>query len=463
MSTISAAPRSIFSNDSRSTKATNVAKNDRKSKKNTYRDPEMARKYDELLNGSKDTTYKVLNETISPVPEKITINLSRAHDISFNTDNRFSMLQSSSSNDSLNEIVEDETINEHQPETPIESTINGITEQIDRDYDREILRRYKRDRYNAIDAINPKRPTAHFTENRFCEPGDSIYRNYWRYTILKDGTVHCVNAASNRKKITQLVLRIKTAPFEYINDIPVTNYFAMFRNAERLQHISLSGLNLSQITSLGRMFSDCFALKSVDMSNLDLSRVLDYQHMFDNCTSLKTVDFSGCNMAAAVKLDSMFYGCTSIVMVTLSGLTGISVKSMNHMFRSCESLRILELPNLIINDSVEMKKLFCGANKAIDILCPSARILARYLKDKYDESSSSESPSASPSIETLNERLTDSESENIDEKQINANIKPPRQTINEFPHVLTEEQRATAFKWAPPPQSIVPEFIDWRD
>jgi hypothetical protein len=141
------------------------------------------------------------------------------------------------------------------------------------------------------------------------------------------------------------------------------------------------------------------------------------------------------------------------------------------MFRSCESLRILELPNLIINDSVEMKKLFCGANKAIDILFPSAQILARYLKDKYSESSSSESPSASPSIETLNERLTDSDSEHIDEKQTNVNVKSSHQTIDEFlralggseehsfPHVLTEEQRATAFKWAPPPQSIVPKFV----
>ena len=429
--------------------SSNIRTTNEKSWKNTYRDPEMTSRYEELLNRSKVTTYKSLNETTSPVPEKITINLSCAHDISFNTDNRFSLLQSSSSNDSLNEIVEDETINEPQPETPNQST----AEQ----FDKEILRRYKHDRHNEIDAINTKRSTEHFTENRFCEPGDSIYRNYWRYTILKDGTVHCVNAAGNRRKISQLVLRIKTVPFEYINNLPVTNYFAMFRNAERLQHISLSGLNFSLITSLGRMFSDCHALKTVDMSNLNLSHVRDYQHMFDNCTSLKSVDFSGCNMSAAVKLDSMFYGCTSIIMITLNGLTGTSVKSMNHMFRSCESLRILELPNLTINDSVEMKKLFYGANKAIDILCPSAVLSARYLKDKYSESSSSESPSTSPSIE----RLTDSDSEIIDEKQIKTNIESSHQTINEFPHVLTEEQRATAFKWAPPPQSIVPEFISW--
>lgn len=436
--------------------SSNVRNINEKSWKNTYRDPKMTSRYEELLNRSKVIAYKELNETTSPVPEKITINLSSAHDVSFNTDNRFSMLQSSSSNDSLNEIEENEIVTEHQPETPIESTINDIVEQIDRNYDREILKRYKRDRYNAIDAINPKRPTEHFTENHFCEPGDSIYRNYWRYTILKDGTVHCVNAAGNRRKITQLVLRIKTAPFEYINNLPVTNYFAMFRNAERLQHISLSGLNFSNIRSLGRMFSDCYALKTVDMSNLDLSNILDYQHMFDNCTSLKTVDFSGCNMTAAVKLDSMFYACTSIVMITLSGLTGASVKSMNHMFRSCESLRILELPNLTINDSVEMKKLFCGANKAIDILCPSAVLLARYLKDKFDESSSSDSPSGSPSIETLNDQITDSDSENVNEKR-----EKEHSVIDEFPHVLTEEQRASAFKWAPPPEQIIPSFIDW--
>ena len=438
MSTISTAPRSIFSNDSHSFKVTNVAQNDEKSRKNTYRDEEIRRNYDELLNRSKDLSYKEIDKDIPSAPEKITI--SRAHDISFNTDNRFAMLVSSSSNDSLSEIEEKET----SIETPMESTIKSITERIDKDYDREILKRYKRDRFNTFDAIKPRRPTEHFTENKFSDPGDSIYRNYWRYTILKDGSIHCVNAAGNRRKIAQLVLRIKTAPFEYVNDRPVVNYFAMFRNAERLQHISLSGLNFSNIRSVGRMFSDCFALKSVDMSYLDLSNVRDYQHMFDNCNSLKTVDFSGCNMSGAVKLDSMFYGCTSIVMITLNGLTGISIESMNHMFRSCESLRILELPNLIINDSVEMKKIFCGANKAIDILCPSAHILTRYLNDKYDESSSSGIPSTSPSIDMLSEQEMES-------------TKP--EPLMEFPHVLTEEQRASAFKWAPPPEYIVPIFI----
>lgn len=444
MSAISTAPRSVFSNYAHLAKSANITQNDEKSWKNTYRDPEMIRRYDELLNRSKDTNHKEINMDISSVPENITINLSRTHDVSFPTVNRFAMLVSSSSNDSLSEIEENETT----IAMPIESTINSITERLDKDHEREILKKYKRDRFNAIDAIKPRRPAEHFTENKFSDPGDSVYRNYWRYTILKDGSIHCVNAAGNRRKITQLVLRIKTAPFEYINDRPVVNYYAMFRGAERLQHISLSGLNFSNIHSLGRMFSDCFVLKSVDMSNLNLSNVSDYQHMFDNCKSLKAVDFSGCNMSGAVKLDSMFYGCTSISMITLNGLTGISIKTMNHMFRSCESLRILELPNLIVGDSVEMKKLFYGANKSIDIICPSAAIMVRFMKDKYDESSSSGTPSTSPSIETLNAQLTDSDSEKYNEI-----------TINEFPHVLTEEQRATAFKWAQPPQSIVPEFI----
>ena len=405
----------------------------------------MMRKYDELLNRSKKINYKEINRDIPFTPEKITVDLSRAHDISLPTDNRFAMLVSSSSSESLHSADENETT----IETPKESTTTSTAE----DYDREILKRYKRDQLNILDAIKPKRPTEHITENKFSEPGDSIYRNYWRYTILKDGSIHCVNAAGNRKKLTQLVLRLKTAPFEYINDRPVVNYFAMFRNAERLQHVSLSGLNFSNIRSIGRMFSDCLALKSVDMSNLDLSNVNDYQHMFDNCKSLKSVDFSGCNMSGAVKLDSMFYGCTSIMMITLNGLTGTSVKSMNHTFRSCESLRILELPNLMIDDSVEMKKLFYGANKAVDILCPSSAILARFMKDKNNESSSSGTPSTSPSTDTLNTQLSDSDSEKHNET-----------TVNEFPHVLTEEQRESAYyKWAQPPQSIVPEFVDWVD
>jgi hypothetical protein len=82
------------------------------------------------------------------------------------------------------------------------------------------------------------------------------------------------------------------------------------------------------------------------------------------------------------------------------------------------------------------------------------------MKDKYDESSSS----GTPSIETL----TDSDSEKYNEIAINEFFQVPGRCCSlprsdrekcSFPHVLTEEQRATAFKWAPPPQSIVPEFI----
>ena len=110
-----------------------------------------------------------------------------------------------------------------------------------------------------------------------------------------------------------------------------------------------------------------------------------------------------------------------------------------------------------------MKKLFCGANKSIDITCPSTAIIARYLKDKYDESSSSGTPSSSPSIEKLNDRLSGSDNETFITEAINEQPIFVTQTTDAFPHVLTEEQRATAFKWAPPPQSLVPEFIEWNE
>ena len=159
----------------------------------------------------------------------------------------------------------------------------------------------------------------------------------------------------------------------------------------------------------------------------------------------------------------MFYGCSSIILITINGLNGSLVETMNHMFRSCESLRILELPNLNVNESVEMKKLFTGANKAIDITCPSTAIITRYLKDKYDESSSSESPSSSPSIEKLNDHLNGSDNETSMVETVKEEPISMTQPITEFPHVLTEEQRATAFRWAPPPQSLIPEFIEWHN
>lgn len=385
---------------------------------NTYKDPVYVKRYEELLNKSKTDSSKRV--------DRVEIN---AHPYTCTITNRFAILMSSSSSEE-----ELSTLTNDQPLTkPVTESMN------------KVFQRYRHTCNSSLDMPNIKHQSHYkIDDDMFHKPGDSMYRNYWRYTILKDGTIQCINAASNRKKITQLVLRTRTAPYEYINDVPITNYFAMFRNAVRLQHICLTGLSFSNITSLGRMFSDCVELRTVDMSNLDLSHVTDYQHMFDNCKALRAVDFSGSNMSAAVKLDSMFYGCTSITRITITQLGGNSLQSMNHAFRSCTSLRILELPNLYITEAVGMKKLFYGANRSIDILCPSSCIKVHYLKDMYEESSSS----GSPSIDSLNDTI---EGNNKDVS-----------IIDETPHVLSEEQRAASFKWAPIPEAIVPTFVPYQ-
>jgi uncharacterized protein YjbI with pentapeptide repeats len=240
--------------------------------------------------------------------------------------------------------------------------------------------------------------TPYFTTKKFNEPGDCIYCGYWRYNILKDGAIQCVNSPNKRKKMVQLVLHANTAPLRYINGKPVSNFFSSFYHAEGLRYISLSGLNLSHVRSFGRMFEGCLMLKAVDMSGLDLSGVTDYRHMFDNCPTLKLVDFSGCDMSGAVHLDSMFYNCASIVELTLNGLTGKSIKSMSYMFRSCKSLRILDLPNLLIDESVEMIKTFFGANKFVNVTCPSAIVIESSLKPDCDEDACSDSLYPEPTV-----------------------------------------------------------------
>lgn len=384
--------------------------------KNTFKDPEYERKYEELVNKSKDTSYK-----------EVTVNkeLPRADTI---PGNRFAALlfSSSTSEDSLHELVEEDIPAIEEQETKIErkSAIDAY-------------RKYKHARFTAFDEKfygRDKNRNCN-TNTEFSKNGDTIYRGYWRYAILKDGSIQCVNATSNRKRITQLVISRKNSPFMSINNRIVENYYAMFRASERLQFISLAGLNFEGVISVGRIFSDCVALKSVDMSNLNMNSVCDYQHMFDNCHSLKSVDFSGTTMRNAVRMDSMFYGCESIVMITITGLYGDSIKLMNHMFRDCKSLRILELPNLHLSKDVEMKKMFYGASSAIDILCHDQKLLAKFLKDKYEESSSS--------VEPLNELSSEG-----DESPIPA-------SMQEFPRVLTDEDLQNA-KTFPEPRSYEP-------
>ena len=386
--------------------------------KNTFKDPEYARKYEELVNKNKNIPCKELAVT-KPVIPADTI-----------PHNRFAgLLSSSSSEESLHEMVPEEAI----------QVIEEQETKIERQIAVDAYRKYKHDRFAAFDekiyGRNKNRNCN--TNTEFSNNGDTIYRGYWRYTILRDGSIQCVNATSNRNKITQLVISRKNSPFKRINNRLVENYYAMFRASERLQFISLSGLNFEGVTSVGRIFSDCFALKTVDMSNLNMNSVRDYQHMFDNCHSLKSIDFSGTTMRNAICMDSMFYGCESIVMITITGLYGDSIKMMNHMFRDCKSLRILELPNLRLSTDVKMKKMFYGASSTIDIICHDQKLLAKYLKDKHEESSSS--------VEQLNEISFEVDGDEV----------PIPEPIQEFPRILTDEdlQKAKPF---PEPRTYEP-------
>ncbi len=390
--------------------------------KNTFKDPEYVRKYEALVNKNKNASCKELTVNKSAI---LADTIPR---------NRFAvLLSSSSSEESLHEMDTEEVI----PEIEEQET------KIERKFAVDACRKYKHDRFmifNDKARVYDKNRNCN-TNTEFSKNGDTIYRGYWRYSILKDGSVQCVNATSNRKKITQLVISRKNSPFMSINNRLVENYYAMFRASERLQFISLAGLNFDGVTSVGRIFSDCFALKTADLSNLNMNSVRDYQHMFDNCRSLKSVDFSGTTMRDAIRMDSMFYACESITMITITGLYGDSIKLMNHMFRDCKSLRILELPNLHLPKGVEMKKMFYGTNSAMDILCHDQRLHAKFLKDKYEESSSSA------------EQLNTISTEDSDEV-------PIPEPIQEFPRVLTDEdlQKAKTFLEPVRYEPVMPTF-----
>lgn len=394
--------------------------------KNTFKDPEYVRKYEALVNKNKNASCKELTVNKSAI---LADTIPR---------NRFAVLLSSSaSEESLHGLAEEDIPEIEEQETRIERKAAV-----------DAYRKYKHDRFTSFDDkfYGRNKNKNCNTNTEFSKNGDTIYRGYWRYTILRDGSVQCVNATSNRKKITQLVISGKNSPFMSINNRLVVNYFAMFRASERLQFISLAGLNFDGVTSVGRIFSDCFALKTADLSNLNMNSVRDYQHMFDNCRSLKSIDFSGTTMRDAIRMDSMFYACESITMITIPGLYGDSIKLMNHMFRDCKSLRILELPNLRLSQDVEMKKMFYGANPAIDIICHDQKLLAKYLKDKYAESSSS--------VEQLN---TISSEENCEEI-------PVPEPIQEFPRILTDEDLRNA-KPFPGPRTyepVMPTFMQMK-
>ena len=152
---------------------------------------------------------------------------------------------------------------------------------------------------------------------------------------------------------------IKTAKFSG----SVTASPAMlFQGCTALTSVDLTGLVLSDSSSMNRMFSGCTALTSVDLSVVDTSSVTNMSYLFSDCSSLTSVKLTGNDTSKVTQMRSMFSGCSALKSVDLSPLTTSSVTDMQSMFYGCSALASLDLHGFDTSNVTQMSNMFYGCS-----------------------------------------------------------------------------------------------------
>ena len=128
----------------------------------------------------------------------------------------------------------------------------------------------------------------------------------------------------------------------------------MFCDMSNVTEMDLSGLDLSQATSMFGFFELCASLTTVDVSSFDTSNVEDFGAVFWGCSQLKAVNLGHWNTSSAIMMNSMFYACSSLTAIDLRSFdmsnvkytSGVSYPGLGNMFSGCSRLALVRLgPN----------------------------------------------------------------------------------------------------------------------
>lgn len=149
--------------------------------------------------------------------------------------------------------------------------------------------------------------------------------------------------------------------------VPTTTYY-LFSGCTALEGFDLSGLDLSNATTLSGFFYMCSSLESIDLSNVDTSRVEYMESFASGCTSLKSVDLSALDLSSVENMDRFFSGCTSLESVDFLTLDTSRVKSMNFFFRDCTALNNVDFSGIDTSSATSMSGFFysCKALNNVD-------------------------------------------------------------------------------------------------
>ena len=163
---------------------------------------------------------------------------------------------------------------------------------------------------------------------------------------------------------------------ENIDTSNVKSMYDVFSNCQSLTTIeNLNKFDTSNVTTMMGMFWQCFSITSLDLSSFDTANVTEMPGMFTDCKKLTNITFSeNFDTGKVTAMYSMFSGCRSLTSLDLpKSFDTSSLKNATHMFQNCTSLTSLTLPESFdTSNATEMQYMFCGCTSLTSLTLPES-------------------------------------------------------------------------------------------
>ncbi|WP_270405192.1 BspA family leucine-rich repeat surface protein [Candidatus Collinsella stercoripullorum] len=135
------------------------------------------------------------------------------------------------------------------------------------------------------------------------------------------------------------------------------------RNCDYLQEIDLTGLDITESTSIDWLAHNKPALKTVTWQNANFSSITSAIGAFSDCPLLSSIAISTSEAPSSLNCRFLFSGCKSLKQIDLTWLNGCSVTDASNMFSFCENLQEINLAPVAFSECKSFSGMFSSCSK----------------------------------------------------------------------------------------------------
>ena len=148
----------------------------------------------------------------------------------------------------------------------------------------------------------------------------------------------------------------------------LTNMKGMFYYSNKLESVTFTNFDTSNVTDMSEMFEQCEALISPSVAGLDASSVTTMYRMYYGCEKLTSFDVTGTSFSTARVTDfKEMFRRSGITSVNTSLFNTANATDLSCMFAECKDLTSLDLSGFVTTNVTKLGGMFMDATKLASV------------------------------------------------------------------------------------------------